>query len=129
MKKKHRDIIVNDKPYAWLVRCFSTLVIFENKKEILELRFNNHIPITPKVVENVINVINEIDFYDKKNDVRTKARLIKVLESGMTEVGIAQFGVSGVMSGLYIERIWSYTDKEFKDYMDWANILINGSYE
>jgi hypothetical protein len=39
-------------------------------------------------------------------------------------VGIAQFGYKGVMSGLYIEKVWSYSDADFKGYMDWAKGLI-----
>lgn len=55
---------------------------------------------------------------------RTKNRLQEINNLGMEEVGIAQFGFKGVMSGLYIEKVWSYSDKEFKDYMDWAKNLI-----
>ena len=28
------------------------------------------------------------------------------------------------MSGLYIEKVWSYSDEDFKGYMDWAKGLI-----
>jgi hypothetical protein len=28
------------------------------------------------------------------------------------------------MSGLYIEKVWSYLDKDFREYMDWAKGLI-----
>ena len=46
-------------------------------------------------------------------------------ELGMEEVGIAQFGYKGIMSGLYIEKVWSYSDEDFKNYMDWAKELIS----
>ena len=48
-------------------------------------------------------------------------------ECGMEETGIASFGYKGVMSGLYIEKVWGYSDEDFKDYMDWAKDLINAS--
>lgn len=61
--------------------------------------------------------------YDKPKD-RTKGRLKEMADLGMEECGVAQFGYRGVMSGLYIERVWSYSDEDFKDYMNWAKALI-----
>lgn len=58
---------------------------------------------------------------------RTKKRLTEMAECGMEETGIASFGYKGVMSGLYIERVWGYSDEDFKDYMDWAKGLIKAS--
>lgn len=55
---------------------------------------------------------------------RTRARLFEIAECGMEEVGVAEFGYKGVMSGLYIEKVWSYSDEDFKSYMDWAKNLI-----
>lgn len=70
--------------------------------------------------------INNDDFYEKnKPKERTRKRLIEIAECGMQEVGIASFGVKGVVSGLYIEKVWSYSDKDFNEYMDWAKSLIN----
>lgn len=68
------------------------------------------------------------DLYDHtKPDVkeRTKSRLKEMAELGMSEVGVAEFGYKGVMSGLYIERVWSYSNEDFNSYMDWARGLIN----
>lgn len=48
-------------------------------------------------------------------------------ELGMTETGIASFGIKDVMSGLYIERVWRYSDKDFKGYMDWVREMIQKS--
>jgi hypothetical protein len=42
----------------------------------------------------------------------------------MKIVGVAEFGVKGVMSGLYIEKVWNASDQEFDDYMSWARSLI-----
>ena len=70
--------------------------------------------------------INNDDFYKyNKPKERTRKRLIEIANCGMQEVGIASFGVEGVMSGLYIEKVWSYSDKDFNEYMDWAKSLIN----
>ncbi len=55
---------------------------------------------------------------------RTRDRLSKIVEMGMTENGNASFGIEGLMSGLYIERIWSWTDEEFEGYLDWVRSLI-----
>lgn len=67
------------------------------------------------------------DFYEYGKDhlrERTKSRLIQIEEAGMTEFSNHSFGVWGVMSGLYIEMVWGYSDKSFKEYMDWAISII-----
>lgn len=66
---------------------------------------------------------NDLYEYDKPKD-RTKKRLKEIADCGMEEVGNAQFGYKGVMSGLYIEKVWGYSDTDFKSYMDWAKELI-----
>lgn len=70
--------------------------------------------------------IDRIDLYmvDDEFKERTKERLVRMAELGMEETGLASFGYKGVMSGLYIEMVWRYTDKEFDDYMNWAGDLI-----
>lgn len=71
--------------------------------------------------------INEEAYYQKatqKLDERTKARLTEMADCGMEDLGIAEFGFKGVMSGLYIENVWSFSDEKFKQYMDWAKSLI-----
>ncbi|AGO49638.1 hypothetical protein Phi13:2_gp028 [Cellulophaga phage phi13:2] len=64
--------------------------------------------------------------YDKPKE-RTRKRLTEMSECGMEETGIASFGYNGIMSGLYIEKVWGYSDEDFKDYMDWAKGLIAAS--
>lgn len=61
--------------------------------------------------------------YDKPKE-NTKKRLLQIAEMGMEEVGVAEFGVPGVMSGLYIERVWNYSDQQWNEYMEWAESLI-----
>lgn len=73
------------------------------------------------------NLVDREDFYRyDQPDMKevTRNRLIQISEAGMEEVGIAEFGVRGVMSGLYIERVWNFSDKDFDDYMEWAKNLI-----
>jgi len=55
---------------------------------------------------------------------RTRRRLREIAEYGMSEVAIASFGYKDVTSGLYLEKIWNYSDEEFKSYMDWASGII-----
>lgn len=63
--------------------------------------------------------------YDKPEiKSRTLRRLKRIKRAGMTEVGHGQFGYSGIMSGLYIEMVWNYSDDNFNDYMNWAEGLI-----
>ena len=59
------------------------------------------------------------------NPIRTKKRLYEMAEMGLEETGIASFGVEGIVGGLYIEKVWSYTDESFKDYLDWMKSVIN----
>jgi hypothetical protein len=77
----------------------------------------------PSVVPRFDIERNDLYEYDKPKD-RTRKRLTEIADCGMEEVGIAQFGYKGVMSGLYIEKVWSYSDADFKGYMDWAKGLI-----
>lgn len=80
-------------------------------------------------------MINEIDidnkdWYAEKSfpeypDARTRERLIEIKELGLTEIGIASFGINGVFSGLYIEKVWRFNDVEWRDYIDWVKILKN----
>jgi hypothetical protein len=74
------------------------------------------------------NYINREDLYlhdAPELKERTKARLTQVFKMGMTEVGTAQFGVEGVVSGLYIEKVWRYSEDEWNSYMDWAISVIS----
>lgn len=77
---------------------------------------------------NKYAIVDRSDFYlfDKPEfRERTKNRLMEIVDCGMEEVGVAQFGVPGIMSGLYIERVWQYSDEKWEDYMTWAKDLIN----
>ena len=73
-------------------------------------------------------ILNDSYFYDyTKPELkqRTRKRLIEILRAGMTEVACGQFGVEGVVSGLCIEYVWSYSDEEFNSYMEWAKGVIS----
>ena len=56
---------------------------------------------------------------------RTRNRLALMGELGMEEVGVAQFGIKDVMSGLYIEMVWSLSNEKFDDYLVWAKSLCD----
>lgn len=72
--------------------------------------------------------ISRVDFYQNhipELKERTEARLTEIAKLGMEEVMNAEFGIKGVVSGLYIEMIWSYSEKEWTDYINWLmKVLI-----
>jgi len=70
--------------------------------------------------------IERKDLYclDKQPNETIKKRLTQMAELGMEEVGTAEFGVKDIMSGMYIENVWNFTDKEFDSYMKWVKGLI-----
>lgn len=71
--------------------------------------------------------INRKDLYfhhDSEHEDRTRNRLIEISKLGMEEVGIAEFGIRGIMSGLYIEKVWRYGNKDWNEYIDWVKSLI-----
>lgn len=72
------------------------------------------------------NFVDREDFYrhtKPKDRERTKKRLTQLQDMGMTLVGIAQFGIKGVFSGLYIENVWNYSNKEWDSYINWVESL------
>jgi hypothetical protein len=70
--------------------------------------------------------IERKDLYclNKQPNETIKKRLTQMAELGMEEVGVAQFGVKDIMSGLYIEMVWNLTDEKFEDYMKWTKSMI-----
>lgn len=64
MKKKHRNIIVNEKEYAWTIKDNvdgdgnNKLKIWLNKKVIYETYIPGHTAITPSFVEKKIINLN-----------------------------------------------------------------------
>ena len=65
------------------------------------------------------------DLYEYKKPVeRTRKRLLQIANMGMEEVSFANFGIAGVISGLYIESIWNDTDAQFESYLDWVKEMI-----
>lgn len=74
-------------------------------------------------------IIDRPDFYDcTKPELRerTRQRLTQISDLGMIEVMTAQFGIPGLMSGLYIEYVWNYSDDDFNGYLDWVKGLKEG---
>lgn len=62
--------------------------------------------------------------WDKPREI-TKNRLMQLNLLGMEEVGVAQFGIRGVISGIYIERVWNYSDEQWDDYLKWMQEVIS----
>ncbi len=55
---------------------------------------------------------------------RTRQRLIEMADLGLDEVGYGEFGINGIISGVYIERVWNDSDEDFKNYLQWIKQLI-----
>lgn len=69
---------------------------------------------------------NRKDLYKYNEPIeRTKQRLTQLNQIGLEEVQYGEFGISGIVSGLYIEKVWSYSDKDWNDYIDWMQCVID----
>lgn len=69
--------------------------------------------------------IDRKDLYEfKKPPEQTKARLTQIAELGLQEVGAGQFGLPGIMSGLYIELVWHHSEQNWIEYIEWIKGLI-----
>jgi hypothetical protein len=119
--KRIKDCIDLNLPYEHYTR---NLVKLNGKlPEEIEILINEKMKTNKYLFD-----VDRKDFYLHNEPLlkeRTKNRLIEIAECGMKEVGVAEFGYPGIMSGLYIERVWRFSDKDFKSYMDWAKTLIN----
>lgn len=71
-----------------------------------------------------INVKYYLHDHDDELNKRTKLRFKEISSLGLTEVGFAQFGIEGKMSGLYIEMVWNYSEKDWAEYIDWIKSLL-----
>ncbi len=72
--------------------------------------------------------VDRKDFYkcnSQESNAKTKERLIEIADMGMEEVMTAEFGFKDIMSGLYIEKVWSYSNEKWKEYIDWAKSTKN----
>ncbi len=54
----------------------------------------------------------------------TENRLNELQSLGMKEVGIGEFGIKNIISGLYIEQVWNYTDEKFNEYVSFVKDAI-----
>lgn len=59
------------------------------------------------------------------SDKITEQRLFQIWKLGLKAMGFGQFGIKGLMSGLYIERVWNYSEKQWDDYIEWIKQLKN----
>jgi hypothetical protein len=68
--------------------------------------------------------------YDDNDEMRliTKNRLKAMSDLGMEELYVANFGIRNVVSGLYIEKVWHYSDEEFEDYLTFVKEVKNNTF-
>ena len=71
-----------------------------------------------------INIENESYYCNRENEKRTKDRLIEIDKIWLSEVWIAEFWIPWIMSWLYIEKIWNYSDDDFESYIEWIKDLL-----
>lgn len=69
---------------------------------------------------------NRKDLYSFNSEMneRTKNRLNEMVSHGMEEVSLGEFGIKGIMSGLYVEKVWNFSDEDFNDYMNFVKDCI-----
>lgn len=96
-------------------------------KNILKFKDRDHNNLYPH--DDSINIDYKHYYYDHQNpnnnNDRTRKRLQTLIDLNMIEVGNGgEFGIKGVVSGLYIERVWEWSDEDFNDYVDWVKELI-----
>lgn len=60
----------------------------------------------------------------KESNERTTKRLQELIDMGCEETGNASFGVRGKVSGLYIEKVWRFTDEEWTNHINWMKSVI-----
>jgi hypothetical protein len=76
--------------------------------------------------EQFLDNVNYYPYFSKgENREEIKARLATIWDMGLSELGNGQFGIKDVMSGLYIEMIWRYSNKEFAEYIEWVQSIID----
>lgn len=101
-------------------------VLHTKETELLKSRSISQVHDFIKNLDNSFISREDFYLYDRPDlEERTKKRLTQISDMGMTEVGIAQFGVHGIMSGLYIEKVWNYSDEDWNGYIEWAQTLID----
>ena len=59
------------------------------------------------------------------NPERTNQRLHRLAKMGLEESYDVSFGIQGVVGGLYIERVWRYSDEKFEEYLEWMQSVID----
>ena len=63
MKKKHRDIVVDDVQYGWITDGYNRLRIFKDKKEIANYTISDaYDAVTPKLVAALIKDPNALEW-------------------------------------------------------------------
>lgn len=51
-------------------------------------------------------------------------RLSQMNILGLEEVGYGEFGLRGIVSGLYIEKVWNFSNEEWSKYVEWMMSVV-----
>lgn len=65
------------------------------------------------------------EVYKPELQQRTKERLDQIQELGLTIVGYHQFGIPNIISGLYIEMVWSHSEDEWNEYIEYIKSAVH----
>lgn len=65
-----------------------------------------------------------IEFGKPELKERTRDRLSQMKDMGMVAFHNAQFGVEGLLSGIWLEYVWADSDEDWDSRMEWAESLI-----
>lgn len=76
-----------------------------------------------------INIEHVLTYTDVDKIERTQKRLEEIAEMGMVDIGHDHYGITGIMSGLYVEMVWSHSDEAWRGYIDWTKWLVKQTLE
>lgn len=77
-----------------------------------------------------MSYVDRRDFYEfnkPEKKEQTRKRLQQLSDLGMEELGIASFGIPDIISGIYIEHVWSHSEQQWNDYVTWMKKLITNN--
>lgn len=72
----------------------------------------------------MINIEYEDYYCNKENVERTKERLIELSNLWLSSVWYGEFWIDKLLSWIYIERIWWYSDEKWLEEIVWIKSVI-----
>jgi len=70
--------------------------------------------------------LNDDNYYignSPEKKIRTHNRLQDIKNLGLKDLGDMSFGIKDLMSGLYLEMVWSFNGEEWLNYTNWITEL------